>query len=160
MLKPRPNNQPGVFCCKCGKHIARSKHIHLKITSQPCPQKDSIIILQEEGFNRSQSRLDALYRTLQSDYNSKAQHTPQCNRKLGKILVSEDDGVLQCTTRHRMWKWKDRASLYRTINSNLLKPPRAHLPPSREPQPSSSKDTSSHKNVTLHNHSTIKYRRK
>ena len=45
VLKPRPNNQPGVFCCKCGKYVARSKHIRLKITGQPCPQKDSPIIL-------------------------------------------------------------------------------------------------------------------
>ena len=41
VLKPRTNNKPGVFCCKCGKFVARSKHIRFKITSKPCPQKDS-----------------------------------------------------------------------------------------------------------------------
>ena len=40
ILKPRPNNQPGVFCCKCGKFVARSKHIRLKITGTLCSQKD------------------------------------------------------------------------------------------------------------------------
>ena len=47
---PRPNNKPGVFCCKCGKFVARSKHIKLKITAIPCTQKDSQTILTEEGL--------------------------------------------------------------------------------------------------------------
>ena len=55
-LCPRPNNKPGVFSCKCGKFVARSKHIMLKITSLPRTQKDSQVILTEEGYSRNQNR--------------------------------------------------------------------------------------------------------
>ena len=67
---PRPNNKPGVFCCKCGKFVARSKHIKLKITAIPCTQKDSQTILTEEGYSRSQNRLDTAYEKLQQKYGT------------------------------------------------------------------------------------------
>ena len=114
VLKPRPGGQPGVFCCKCGKFVARSKHIRLKITSQPCPQKDSPIILEQEGFNRSTSRLDDLFKKLNDDYNSKSCHSLEWNRKIGKIAGSQDEGLLKCTACQRTWKWKDRRNIRTT----------------------------------------------
>ena len=74
VLKPRPGGQPGVFGCKCGTFVAISKHTGLKITNTPCPQKNSAIILEQEGFNRSEARLVGLYQKLQEDYNRDAKH--------------------------------------------------------------------------------------
>ena len=102
-----------MYCCKCGKFVACSKHIKLKITAQPCPQKDSTVILQEEGFNRSEARLDGLFQKLQADCNSTAKHSLEWNRKIGKILNTPDEGLLSCTTCLRKWTWKDRANLKR-----------------------------------------------
>ena len=136
LLKPRPNGQPGVYCCKCGKFVARSKHIKLKITSHPCPQKDSTVILQEEGFNRSEARLDELFQKLQSDYNSTAKHSLEWNRKIGKIPNTPDEGLLSCTTCLRKWKWKDRANLKRSSCKPPTNPPAVIREPTTTPNPS------------------------
>ena len=40
LLAPRVGN-PGVYCKKCGRYVARLKHIRLKITGKPCSQKDA-----------------------------------------------------------------------------------------------------------------------
>lgn len=114
LLKPRPNNQPGVFCCKCGKFVARSKHIRLKITGQPCTQKDSTVILENEGFARSQTRLDDVFQKVLTDYNAESKHDLQWNRKLGKVPGSTDEGLLNCIVCQKQWKWKDRANIRRT----------------------------------------------
>ena len=114
VLKPRPNNQPGVFCCKCGKFVARSKHIRLKITGQPCPQRDSTIILEQEGFNQSEKRLDDAFQKLLTDYNATSKHTLEWNRKLGKIVGRDDEGKINCTACGRTWPWKDRSNIRRT----------------------------------------------
>lgn len=113
-MRPRPNNQPGVYCCKCGKFVARSKHIRLKITSQPCTQKDSTVFLEEEGFSLSQTRLDDLFEKFQTDYNAESKHVLQWNRKIEKIGGREDEGLIHCTACQRQWKWKDRANLRST----------------------------------------------
>lgn len=115
VLKPRPNNQPGVFCCKCGKFVARSKHIRLKITSQPCAQRDSPIILEKEGFNQSEKRLDDAFQKLLTDYNATSKHTLEWNRKLGKVVGREDEGKINCTACGHTWPWKDRNNIRRTI---------------------------------------------
>ena len=100
-----------MFCCKCGKFVARSKHIRLKITSKPCPQKDSTVILHEEGFNRSQNRLDDLFQKLQDDYNATAKHSLEWNRKIGKTIDSPDEGIINCVACNRTWRWKDRQNI-------------------------------------------------
>ena len=40
LLAPRVGN-PGVFCRKCGKFVARIQHVRLKITSKICPRIDA-----------------------------------------------------------------------------------------------------------------------
>ena len=102
------------FCCKCGKFVSRSKHIKLKITNNPCPQRHSEIILEQDGFNRSEKRLDDLYQDLCSRYNASAGHNLEWNRKIGKIINSNDEGLLKCLNCHRTWRWKDRRCLPQT----------------------------------------------
>ena len=60
LLAPRVGN-PGVYCKKCGKFVARMKHIRLKITSQPCAHKDAPPErwASGEGWSQAFARLDA-----------------------------------------------------------------------------------------------------
>ena len=122
MLKPRLNSQPGVWCCKCGKYVARSKHIRLKITGQPGPQRNSTVILTQEGFHQSEKRLDDAFEKLQNDYNAKSKHTLTWNRKLGKVVGRDDEGKIDCTVCGRSWKWKDRANMRNTVCKPISKP--------------------------------------
>lgn len=121
MLKPRLNNQPGVWCCKCGKYVARSKHIRLKITGQPCPQRNSSVVLTKEGFNQSEKRLDDAFEKLQTDFNATSKHTLTWNRKLGKVIGRDDEGKIDCTSCGHAWRWRDRAHIRNTICKPSLK---------------------------------------
>ena len=130
MLKPRQSNQPGVWSCKCGKYVARSKHIRLKITNKPCFQKNSTVILEQDGFHQSEKRLDDALDKLLKDYKAKSKHTLEWNRKLGKIVGREDEGKINCTACGRTWKWKDRANMRNTI-CKPIRPQKNIVPPQR-----------------------------
>lgn len=103
-IRPGPNGKPGAFCCKCGKYVTRHKHIKLKITGTPCPQRNSTLILSEEGFNRNTNRLDSLYQELEEKYNNTAKHTLEWNRQIGKTVGSADEGIIKCVACSRQWK--------------------------------------------------------
>ena len=121
-IRPRPSGKPGAFCCKCGKYVTRHKHIKLKITGTPCPQRNSTLILSEEGFNRNSNRLDSLYQELEEKYNSTAKHTLEWNRQIGKTVGSADEGIIKCVACSRQWKWKDRLNMKKTRCARQLTP--------------------------------------
>lgn len=66
-MAPR-KNIPGVWCRKCGQYVTRLKHVKLKITGKYCPQANlpQAQWLNEEGFHRSEARLDQLEANLDS----------------------------------------------------------------------------------------------
>ena len=116
LLAPRVGN-PGVYCRKCGKFVARMKHIRLKITSQPCAHKDAPPErwVSGEGWSQASARLDALEYDLHNKYN-KGGHSLTWNRRVGKIAGKDDEGLITCVLCFRQWRWKDRVSnLPRTI---------------------------------------------
>lgn len=119
---PRPNGKPGAFCCKCGKYVTRHKHIKIKITGIPCLQKNSTVILSEEGFNRNSNRIDSLYQELEEKYNQTSKHTLEWNRRIGKIVGAEDEGLIRCLVCSRQWKWKYRSNMKKTRCSPQILP--------------------------------------
>ena len=50
---------PGIWCVRCGKFTSTLKHFRLKITRLPCANPNGPI-LQQEGYNMAESRLDRL----------------------------------------------------------------------------------------------------
>lgn len=119
---PRPNGKPGAFCCKCGKYVTRHKHIKIKITGIPCLQKNSTVILSEEGFNRNSNRIDSLYQELEEKYNQTSKHTLEWNRRIGKIVAAEDEGLIRCLVCSRQCKWKYRSNMKKTRCSPQILP--------------------------------------
>ena len=119
---PRPNGKPGAFCCKSGKYVTRHKHIKIKITGIPCLQKNSTVILSEEGFNRNSNRIDSLYQELEEKYNQTSKHTLEWNRRIGKIVGAEDEGLIRCLVCSRQWKWIYRSNMKKTRCSPQILP--------------------------------------
>ena len=148
LLKPRPNGLPGVFCCRCGKYVARSKHIRLKITRAPCTQKHSEVELTQEGFSRSQTRLDNLFGTLNRKYNRDKGHVFSWNRKIGKNVGAADEGILQCKACTRVWKWKDRANILTSSRCNGPYAPDSEASPAILPSLETSSDPPNPKQYT------------
>jgi hypothetical protein len=101
----------GLWCRKCGRFVARVIHVRLKITSKPCPFKDlpESKWLAKEGAATSEARLDLAEKELQDKYN-KGGHELRWNRKLGKIVGSEEEGKIECLRCGRKWSWKYRVN--------------------------------------------------
>ena len=115
LLTPRVGN-PGVYCKKCGRYVARLKHIRLKITGKPCSQKDAPRTrwAEQEGWSMSTARLDAAERELHQVHN-RGNHTLAWNRRVGKIIDSPDEGLITCLRCNKQWRWKDRRSILSKI---------------------------------------------
>ena len=110
-LEARAGGKPGVRCRKCGKFVERLQHVQLKITGRPCdhaalPQNRW---LREEGYNQSVPRLDRLEEELNAKYNV-GRHELQWNRKTGKAIGGDDEGIITCLRCKRVWRWKDRVN--------------------------------------------------
>lgn len=76
---------PGIWCMRCGKFTSMLKRVRLKITRLPCTNPHGPV-LQQEGHNMAESRLDRLEHELNEQYNTGG-HVLQWNRKIGKQSV-------------------------------------------------------------------------
>ena len=105
LLAPRAPLE-GMYCKLCGKYVSRMQHVRLKITSRRCKNEGGPL-LSSEGFHHNDNRLDFLERQLNLKYNS-GKHLLKWNRKTGKSIGAEDEGMIQCLRCGRFWRWKDR----------------------------------------------------
>ena len=96
---------------RAASQVHGAVHVLLNIAGRPREQAalPPERWLTQEGYNQAASRMDRLEEELNSKYNV-GRHELHWNRKAGKTIGGEDEGIITCLRCRRWWRWKDRVN--------------------------------------------------